>query len=105
LSCRFQQASHSWHLTDVAVVGLPTPRKNHATVMARFARDCRVKLSEVLEELEEKLGVVRIPWMKLLLAVCDLLKCLFLCFPPGHARFVCAIWLKLRSDDSGCVAR
>jgi hypothetical protein len=45
--------------TDVAVVGLPTPRKNHATVMARFANDCRAKMNEVLVELEEKLGEVR----------------------------------------------
>jgi hypothetical protein len=46
--------------TDVAVVGLPTPRKNHATVMARFAKDCRAKMHELVIELEEKLGEVRI---------------------------------------------
>lgn len=43
---------------DVAVVGLPRPRKNHATEMARFARDCRAKMNEILPELEEKLGEV-----------------------------------------------
>jgi class 3 adenylate cyclase len=29
----------------VAVVGLPTPRAHHAVVMARFAADCRAKMS------------------------------------------------------------
>jgi hypothetical protein len=42
----------------VAVVGLPTPRKKHATVMARFARDCRDKMQQLTAELEEKLGKV-----------------------------------------------
>jgi class 3 adenylate cyclase len=43
----------------VAVVGLPTPRKNHAVVMARFASDCRNKMQELTVELEKKLGEVR----------------------------------------------
>jgi hypothetical protein len=44
--------------TDVAVVGLPEPRKHHAAVMARFARDCRAKMHELVVELGEKLGEV-----------------------------------------------
>lgn len=42
----------------VAVVGLPTPRRNHAVVMVRFARDCRQKMSELTLELETTLGPV-----------------------------------------------
>lgn len=57
----FNSCAHSClsSSVDVAVVGLPKPRKNHATVMARFARDCRAKVNEILPELEEKLGEVR----------------------------------------------
>jgi class 3 adenylate cyclase len=40
----------------VAVVGLPDPRKNHATIMARFADDCIHKLREVVQGLEIELG-------------------------------------------------
>jgi class 3 adenylate cyclase len=43
----------------VAVVGLPTPRKSHAVVMARFASDCRNKMQELTTQLEAKLGQVR----------------------------------------------
>jgi Adenylate and Guanylate cyclase catalytic domain len=43
----------------VAVVGLPTPRKSHAVVMARFAVDCRNKMEEVTKQLEAQLGPVR----------------------------------------------
>jgi Adenylate and Guanylate cyclase catalytic domain len=42
----------------VAVVGLPTPRKHHAVVMARFARDCRDKMAKITEELASILGPV-----------------------------------------------
>jgi Adenylate and Guanylate cyclase catalytic domain len=42
----------------VAVVGLPTPRKQHAVVMARFARDCRDKMAKITEELASILGPV-----------------------------------------------
>jgi Adenylate and Guanylate cyclase catalytic domain len=42
----------------VAVVGLPTPRKHHAVVMARFARDCRDKMAKITEELASTLGPV-----------------------------------------------
>jgi Adenylate and Guanylate cyclase catalytic domain len=42
----------------VAVVGLPTARKHHAVVMARFASDCRDKLRQVTVDLEKSLGPV-----------------------------------------------
>jgi Adenylate and Guanylate cyclase catalytic domain len=42
----------------VAVVGLPTPRKHHAVVMVRFARDCRDKMRELVMDLEKTLGPV-----------------------------------------------
>jgi class 3 adenylate cyclase len=34
----------------VAVVGLPEPRKDHAVVMARFARDCRNDMNRLTRE-------------------------------------------------------
>ncbi|CAJ1939123.1 unnamed protein product [Cylindrotheca closterium] len=40
----------------VAVVGLPDPCDDHAIVMARFANDCRVKMNEVVRQLEVTLG-------------------------------------------------
>jgi class 3 adenylate cyclase len=40
----------------VAVVGLPEPRKDHAVVMARFARDCRDAMALLTRELEVTLG-------------------------------------------------
>ena len=40
----------------VAVTGLPTPRDDHATVMARFARMCLRKISRLTKELEIQLG-------------------------------------------------
>jgi len=40
----------------VAVCGLPDPRRDHATVMVRFARDCLDKMYEVLHELTVTLG-------------------------------------------------
>jgi class 3 adenylate cyclase len=43
----------------LAVVGLPTSRKHHAVVMARFARDCRDKMAKITEELTIALGPVR----------------------------------------------
>jgi hypothetical protein len=42
----------------VAVVGLPTPRKHHAVVMARFARDCREQMIRITTELASTLGPV-----------------------------------------------
>ena len=40
----------------VAVAGLPEARKDHAVVMARFARDCLYKLKNLLPQLEQRLG-------------------------------------------------
>ncbi len=40
----------------VAVCGLPTPRKDHAVVMARFARDCLTKMNDLTKKLELQLG-------------------------------------------------
>jgi class 3 adenylate cyclase len=40
----------------VAVCGLPDPRKDHAVVMARFARDCLFRFSVVTKQLENVLG-------------------------------------------------
>jgi class 3 adenylate cyclase len=40
----------------VAVVGLPTPRKDHAMVMTRFAHLCLSKMEQRVKELEVSLG-------------------------------------------------
>jgi len=40
----------------VAVAGLPDPRKDHATVMARFARDCMFRARALTKKLEVTLG-------------------------------------------------
>ena len=45
--------------TYVAVVGLPKPRKEHATVMVRFAKRCLLKMTELTRKLEATLGPVR----------------------------------------------
>jgi class 3 adenylate cyclase len=40
----------------VAVTGLPEPREDHAVAMARFARDCMVKMNDLTHKLEITLG-------------------------------------------------
>lgn len=40
----------------VAVAGLPDPRKDHAVVMARFARDVLYKMNDLTKRLEVELG-------------------------------------------------
>jgi class 3 adenylate cyclase len=40
----------------VAVTGLPDPRKDHAVVMARFARDCMHRMNILVRKLEVTLG-------------------------------------------------
>jgi class 3 adenylate cyclase len=40
----------------VAVTGLPEPRKDHAPVMAKFARECLDKFNELAKSLEVTLG-------------------------------------------------
>jgi class 3 adenylate cyclase len=36
--------------------GLPDPQKSHASIMVRFAADCRTAMNEIKAELETKLG-------------------------------------------------
>jgi class 3 adenylate cyclase len=38
------------------VCGLPNPNRSHAVVMAKFARDCVVKMQQQLADLETTLG-------------------------------------------------
>ena len=40
----------------VAVAGLPDPRRDHAVVMAKFARQCLLQLSKLTKQLEVMLG-------------------------------------------------
>jgi class 3 adenylate cyclase len=40
----------------VAVTGLPIPKRDHATVMVRFARDCRDQMSALTRSMEVTLG-------------------------------------------------
>lgn len=40
----------------VAACGVPKPRKDHALVMARFARDCVMAFNAVVKHLESELG-------------------------------------------------
>jgi class 3 adenylate cyclase len=40
----------------VAVAGLPEPRADHAIVMAKFAKDCRIRMTEVTRALGVTLG-------------------------------------------------
>ena len=40
----------------VAVAGLPEPRKDHAIVMARFARDCLVQFTATVKAMVVELG-------------------------------------------------
>jgi class 3 adenylate cyclase len=40
----------------VAVTGLPEPQTKHASIMARFAWDCLIRIGEVTKELESTLG-------------------------------------------------
>ena len=41
---------------DVAVTGLPEPQEDHAVIMCKFARDCLLKMHEVTNRLEIRLG-------------------------------------------------
>jgi class 3 adenylate cyclase len=38
------------------VTGLPEPQEDHAVIMAKFARDCLLKMKEVTQALEFRLG-------------------------------------------------
>lgn len=43
-------------LSYVAATGLPTPQKNHAIIMVKFARECIQKMGQVVNELAIELG-------------------------------------------------
>jgi hypothetical protein len=45
----------------LAIAGLPTPRKDHASVMARFATKCRDKMPMMCRALEPTLGTDDMP--------------------------------------------
>jgi hypothetical protein len=104
---------------DMAVVGLPTPRKNHATVMARFARDCRVRMQEVTVELAETMGeVCRMEAIFVLVVLSGvhstyglrLFTCLLLTvglvhlFPAGYCKIGASIWFEFGSNHCGSIA-
>ena len=40
----------------VAVTGLPNPAKQHAIIMAKFARDCLEAMTKLTQQLESVLG-------------------------------------------------
>jgi hypothetical protein len=42
----------------VAATGLPDPRKDHAIVLAKFARDCLYKFHRLVRQMELVLGYV-----------------------------------------------
>jgi Adenylate and Guanylate cyclase catalytic domain len=83
----------------LAVVGLPTPRKAHAVVMAKFAEDCRNKTQELTARLDEVLGPVRVqvlfisnfapPWLTLHLGA-------------GYFGLDAPHWTQLRSNNGRC---
>lgn len=56
--CEFAWLTHFFFFffLDVAVSGLPEPRKDHASVMARFARDCLQAMNDLTKKLEISLG-------------------------------------------------
>ena len=46
----------SYTRLETIVTGLPEPRKDHAVVMSRFARDCMDRMNELTGQLEVLLG-------------------------------------------------
>jgi class 3 adenylate cyclase len=48
--------SASGRSTFIIATGLPDPRRDHAIVMARFARDCVHRMNQVVQNLEVSLG-------------------------------------------------
>ncbi|CAB9517391.1 Receptor-type guanylate cyclase gcy [Seminavis robusta] len=40
----------------VAVTGLPEPQEMHAVIMSRFAAECRIKMNQLVNQLETSLG-------------------------------------------------
>ena len=47
---------HCQPIADVAVAGLPEPRRDHSTVVAKFASECLRKVHELTKKLEVTLG-------------------------------------------------
>ena len=48
--------AHIHFVYSVAASGIPEPRKDHATAMCRFARDCLAKTKDLVKKLESTLG-------------------------------------------------
>jgi class 3 adenylate cyclase len=42
--------------SPLLALGLPDPQKRHASIMVRFAADCRAAMNSITTELESKLG-------------------------------------------------
>jgi hypothetical protein len=88
----------------VAVAGLPEPRKDHAVVMSRFARDCLQKVDELTKSLEVTLGPGTWLQNKLCVSLCDFSWHLidsgsYCCVPHRDCRFDNAAWIALGPCD------
>ena len=101
--------------TYVAVSGLPQPRKNHAIVMARYAKACIDKMTVVCHRLVQTLGPVR-PASPLYFFVLQLSndakllkKFRFLheqsSQPLGHYGPCHPRWIEFRSNDGRSITR
>jgi Adenylate and Guanylate cyclase catalytic domain len=95
--------------TYVAVVGLPKSRKNHAVVMAKFAKKCLEKMAVLTQELEEVLGLVREVFVRPYLHFIQLKKTtqphvrlVFLI--TGYFRPISSYRIEFWSNYSWCVA-
>jgi hypothetical protein len=89
--------------TYVAVVGLPTSRKNHAMILAKFASGCLETMAILTRKLDETLGSVRfyivsLPLEMSLKMVKSDSYVLSFTF-SGDGRFIFTYWIELRSDD------
>ena len=52
-----ENQTHLFHFSPpFLVAGLPTPRKNHATAMCRFATDCLNAFNRLTRQMEVELG-------------------------------------------------
>ena len=56
LKCSKHFLTSSLFFSDVAVCGLPEPRRDHSVVMARFARDILSSINVLTNELVVMLG-------------------------------------------------
>ena len=55
-TCLFFQLSTSLQLSPVAAAGIPNRRREHALVMAKFARDCMYQMWKLSKEFKVTLG-------------------------------------------------